>query len=227
MRKIARILLTGVLLLSFIVLPLAACSGGKDRETINALLEEKEKVFQGEDEVAFANYIKLVRSAIANNNSLSFNDFLPYDITKDFIETNCTLISCVDGEGGFYDDHPYGTGDSYWYDPLEKESYYIGAVGRYYSMEEVLYSGDLMVIVKGKKWYGTDDDDPNNELKASLYYQDCFVSNEYLDIQDFFENVKLGNTYCADNGDEKCSLFILLDDKIIALQDELFAIKNE
>lgn len=71
MRKIARILLTGVLLLSFIVLPLVACSGGKDRETINALLEEKEKVFQGEDEVAFANYIKLVRSTIANNNSLS------------------------------------------------------------------------------------------------------------------------------------------------------------
>lgn len=235
MKKALSLLLVLVMYLS-----LCACSGGKGndigasnvqeneiKEQITAVLKEKEQVFRGNDVAAFANYIVSVRSIIESDDSLSVVEFFPYDLMKNFIENNCALVLCEDGAGGFYDEHPYGAGDNYWYDPLEEKTYTTGDVGRYHSRLEPFYYGDLLVFEDEKTWYGTDADDPNNYLKAELYYQDKKVSKNYLEMQEFLEYTNSDNTYCAKNGDDNCTLFVLQEGYILILQDKLFMIKYE
>lgn len=211
------------LLALVMVLSLAACGGGKMSDE---LMKKKESVFSSNDSNQFAEYIYDVREEQELNDDLPIIECFPYQETVSFITSNCESVVSENNAGGYYDTKPHDVDEDFWYDPLENKKVLKGEVGTYHYTTHNFYLGDIHITTYEKKWFDTPSSDPNNSLKATMWYQGEVVSSDYVSIQNFLHYVDGADVYsCGKDNYKRTALIVVSEDNLTIIQNELFFIK--
>lgn len=187
------------------LLTLSGCSSSEYQDG-NALLGRGEYDSAYQIFVSLGDYkdcsekAKLCKEALLNDFGLMIDSVerkgaVSFSELKQYIEENGTEVICDGVREGYYDAEDIRekyADESYWFDPLGNRREAKGEVGFQKVEIQHLFSGDLMVEVTSKVFYGTRASDYGNSVGASLYYKGEYIWGNYQDIQSFLSYASSG-----------------------------------
>lgn len=192
----------------------------------NWLSNLQTKVFSGEAEVDFPEYVDLIETYIANerytNKYAAIIQCYPYNALKEFILKSCQPASTTDSVGSFYHENKdkYENED-YWYSPLDKKKIPSGELGTYHRQRTYQFYGDFALESESTYWWGTDWSDSNNKNYVNLYFKDRNILWREEEVNAFCRLMNGGKVYYAQK-DKDYSIFIVQTDNIAVKVNNTF-----